>query len=133
MTEECSSIIQRKPPFKVKDPGRFALLVEFEGKGATSGLIDLGASVNLMPLSMFERLKIGELKGTMMQLQLADRSIIYPRGVCEDVLVKVGKFEFPTYFVIIDISEEASMPLIFRRPFLATAKTKIDVDKGMIS
>src|ERR1044072_2741661 len=69
MTEECSSIIQRKLPVKVKD-------VEFEGKGATSGLIGLGSSVNLMPMSMFERLKIDELKGTMMQLQLADRSII---------------------------------------------------------
>src|ERR1044072_8638780 len=54
-------------------------------------------------------------------------------GVCEYVLLKVGKFEFPTDFVIIDIAEEASMPLIFGRPFLATAKAKIDVDKGMIS
>src|ERR1044072_495504 len=54
-------------------------------------------------------------------------------GVCEDVLVKVGKFEFPIYFVIIDIAEDANMPLIFGRPFLATAKAKIDVDKGMIS
>ena len=54
-------------------------------------------------------------------------------GVCEDVLVKVGKFEFPTDFVIIDIVEEANMPLIFGKPFLATAKAKIDVDKGMMS
>src|ERR1044072_4894531 len=129
MTEECSSIIQRKPPLKVKDPGRFALLVEFEGKGATSGLIDLGASVNLMPLSMFERLKIGELKGTMTQLQLADRSIRYTWGVCEDVLVKVGKFVFPADFVIIDMD----MPLIFGRPFLATTRVKIDVEKRVVS
>src|ERR1044072_8113038 len=86
-----------------------------------------------MPLSMFERLKVGELKGTMMQLQLAERSIATPWGVCEDVLVKVGKFVFPADFVIIDMEEEAEMPLIFGRPFLATAKVKIDVEKRVVS
>ena len=103
MTEETSAIIQRKAPVKMKDPGKFMLPVEFEGKGETNGLIDLGASVNLMPLTMFERLRIGELKSTRMQLQLADCSIVYPRGVCENVLVKVGKFVFPADFVILDI------------------------------
>src|ERR1044072_8910596 len=62
MTEATSAIIQRKAPVKMKDPGKFMLPVEFEGKGETNGLIDLGASVNLMPLTMFERLRIGELK-----------------------------------------------------------------------
>src|ERR1044072_207231 len=133
MTEECSAIIQRKLPVKMKDPGRFLLPVEFEGKEGTNGLIDLGASVNLMPLSMFERLKIGELKPTMIQLQLADRSIRTPWGVCEDVLIKVGKFVFPADFVILDMDEDSDMPLIFGRPFLATAKVKIDVEKRVVS
>ncbi|XP_057432651.1 uncharacterized protein LOC130725440 [Lotus japonicus] len=133
LSEECSAIIQRKLPVKMKDPGKFMLPVEFEGKGETKGLIDLGASVNLMPLSMFERLKIGELKGTMMHLQLADRSIVTPWGVCEDVLVKVGKFYFPADFVILDMDEEDEMPLIFGRPFLATTKVKIDVEKRVVS
>src|ERR1044072_5778000 len=117
----------------MKDPGKFMLPVEFEGKGETNGLIDLGASVNLMPLTMFERLRIGELKSTRMQLQLADCSIVYPRGVCEDLLVKVGKFVFHADFVILDIDEDADMPLIFGRPFLATAKVKIDVFKRVVS
>ena len=103
MTEEASAIIQNKFPVKMKDPGKFILHVEFEDKGETNGMIDLGASVNLMPLSMFERLKIGELKSTRMKLQLADRSIVTPWGVCEDVLVKVGKFVFPADFVILDM------------------------------
>src|ERR1044072_4891098 len=116
----------------MKDPGKFMLPVEFEGKGETNGLIDLGASVNLMPLTMFERLRIGELKSTRMQLQLADCSIVYPRGVYEDVLVKVGKFVFPADFVILDMKEDVDMPLIFGRPFLATAKVKIDVFKRVV-
>ena len=133
LTEECSAIIQRKLPVKIKDPGKFLLPVEFEGKEGTNGLIDLGASVNLMPLSMFERLNIGELKPTMIQLQLADRSIRFPWGVCEDVLIKVGKFVFPADFVILDMDEDSDMPLIFGRPFLATAKVKIDVEKRVVS
>jgi hypothetical protein len=117
----------------MKDPGSFTLPVEFEGQEEFKALTDLGASVNLMPLSMFERLKIGELKSTMMNLQLADRSIIFPWGVVEDVLVKVGKLEFPADFVIVDMDEDKKIPLIMGRPFLATAKAKIDVAKGLVS
>src|ERR1044072_8522233 len=116
----------------MKDPGKFILPEEFEGKEETNGLFDLGASVNLMPLTMFERLKIGELKSTRMQLQLVDCSIVYPMGVCEDVLVKVGKFVFPTDFVILEMDEDTDIPLIFGRPFVATAKVKIDVEKGKL-
>src|ERR1044072_4307492 len=78
MTEECSAILQRKFPTKMKDPGSFTLPVEFEGQEEVKALTDLGASVNLMPLSMFERLAIGELKPTMMTLQLADCSLVTP-------------------------------------------------------
>src|ERR1044072_2878963 len=133
MTEEASAIILKKSPVKMKDLGKFMLSVEFEGKEESSGLIDLGASVNLMPLSMFERLDIGELKSTRMQLHLADGSIVTPWGVCEDVLLKVGKFVFPADFVILDMKVDMAMPLIFGRPILATAKVKIDVFKRVIS
>jgi hypothetical protein len=79
ITEECSAIIQRKLTVKVKDPGSFTLLVEFEGKEEdVRALTDLGESINLMPLSMFERLGICELKPTMMNLQLTERSIVFP-------------------------------------------------------
>src|ERR1044072_166144 len=116
----------------MKDPGKFMPHVEFEGREESNGLIDPGASVNLMPISMFERLNIGELKNTRIQLQLADGSYVTPWGVCEDVLIKVGKFIFPADFVILDMKEEGAMPLIFGRPFQATAKVKIDVFKRVV-
>ncbi|XP_073067285.1 uncharacterized protein [Primulina eburnea] len=89
-----------------------------------------GASINLMPYSCFEKLKIGEVKPTTISLQLADRSIKYPRGIVEDVLVKVDKFIFPVDFVVLDMEEDREIPLILGRPFLATGKALIDVQKG---
>ncbi|XP_057443707.1 uncharacterized protein LOC130735838 [Lotus japonicus] len=129
LTEECSAILQRKLPPKRKDPGSFTLPVNFGASKQVRALCDLGSSVNLMPLSMFERLNVGELKPTMMMLQLADRSIVAPWGVVEDVLVRVGEFEFPVNFVIIDMDEDSKIPLILGRPFLATSNTKINVGK----
>ncbi|XP_057422236.1 uncharacterized protein LOC130716069 [Lotus japonicus] len=133
LTEECSAILQRKLPPKRKDPGSFTLPVNFGASKEVRALCDLGASVNLMPLSMFERLNVGELKPTMMMLQLADRSMVTPWGVVEDVLVRVGEFEFPVDFVIIDMDEDSKIPLIMGRPFLATSQAKINVGKGTIS
>ncbi|XP_057432471.1 uncharacterized protein LOC130725241 [Lotus japonicus] len=133
LTEECSAILQRKLPPKRKDPGSFTLPVNFGASKQVRALCDLGSSVNLMPLSMFERLNVGELKPTMMMLQLADRSIVAPWGVVEDVLVRVGVFEFPVDFVIIDMDEDSKIPLILGRPFLATSQAKINVGKGTIS
>src|ERR1044072_4857852 len=134
MTEECNAIIQRKLPVKVKDSGSFTLSVEFEGKeGEVRALTDLGASVNLMPLSLFKRLGLGEVKPTMMTLQMADRSLVTHWGVVEDVLVKVGKFVFLVDFVILDFDEDEKIPLILGRPFLTTAKAKIDAAKRKVS
>ncbi|XP_057450393.1 uncharacterized protein LOC130741551 [Lotus japonicus] len=133
LTEECSAILQRKLPPKRKDPGSFTLPVNFGASKQVRALCDLGSSVNLMPLSMFERLNVGELKPTMMMLQLADRSIVAPWGVREDVLVRAGEFEFPVDFVIIDMDEDSKIPLILGRPFLATSQAKINVGKGTIS
>ncbi|XP_073154074.1 uncharacterized protein [Henckelia pumila] len=93
-------------------------------------LCDLGASINLMPYSVFRKLSLGEPKSTGMSLQLADRSIKYPRGIIEDVLVKVDKFIFPVDFVVLDMEEDLDIPLILGRPFLATGKALIDVQKG---
>ncbi|XP_073122003.1 uncharacterized protein [Henckelia pumila] len=93
-------------------------------------LCDLGASINLMPYSVFRKLSLGEPKSTRMSLQLADRSIKYPRGIIEDVLVKVDKLIFPVDFVVLDMEEDLDMPLILERPFLATGKALIDVQKG---
>ena len=75
-----------------------------------------------MPLSMFKRLKLGEPKSTKISLQLADKSYQHPRGIIENVLVKVGKFVIPADFVILDMEEDDSVPIILGRPFLATGK-----------
>ncbi|KAL8487832.1 hypothetical protein ACS0TY_024227 [Phlomoides rotata] len=83
-----------------------------------------------MPLSLFKTLGLGELKPTTMNLQLADRTVTYPRGIVEDVMVKVDDFIFPVDFVVLDMVEERSIPLILGRPFLATGGAMIDVRNG---
>ena len=86
-----------------------------------------------MPLSVFKKLGLPEPKPTNMSLQLADRSITYPRGIVEDVLVKVDKLIFPADFVILDFEEDKQIPIILGRPFLATGQTLIDVQKGELT
>ncbi|GJY85077.1 DNA-directed DNA polymerase [Tanacetum coccineum] len=90
-------------------------------------LKDLGASISLMPYTMYEKLGLGEPKATRMSLELADRSIQYPRGIIENVLIKVDKFVLPIDFIILDMSEDSRVPIILGRPFLATARAMIDV------
>ncbi|XP_062080890.1 uncharacterized protein LOC133785687 [Humulus lupulus] len=130
LTEECSEILQRKLPQKLQDPGSFTIpctIGKFECKHA---LCDLGASINLMPLSVFRKLGLGEAKPTTITLQLADRSIKHPRGVIEDVLVKVDKFIFPADFIVLDMKEDTTVPIILGRPFLATEQALIYVQKS---
>ncbi|XP_062104040.1 uncharacterized protein LOC133815189 [Humulus lupulus] len=130
LTEECSAILQRKLPQKLQDLGSFTIpctIGKFECKHA---LCNLGASINLMPLFVFRKLGLGEAKPTTITLQLAYRSIKHPRGVIEDVLVKVDKFIFPADFIVLDMEEDANIPIIFGRPFLATGRALIDVQKG---
>ncbi|XP_057802972.1 uncharacterized protein LOC131018267 [Salvia miltiorrhiza] len=95
LNEECSAILQKKLPAKLKDPGSFTISCIIGGQQFGKALCDLGASINLMPLSIFQRLAIGEMKPTSIALQMADRSVTYPRGIVEDVLVKVNEFIFP--------------------------------------
>ncbi|CAL1395141.1 unnamed protein product [Linum trigynum] len=85
-----------------------------------------------MPYYLFKKLDIGEPNSTRMSIQLADRSIVHPRGIIEDLLVKVGTFTYPVDFVILDINEDVDVTLILGRPFLATAKALIDVHSGKL-
>ncbi|XP_027368315.1 uncharacterized protein LOC113874277 [Abrus precatorius] len=95
LIEECSAILKRKLPKKLKDPGSFSIPCEI-GQGTVGrALCDLGASINLMPLAIMKKLGIEEVKPTNITLQLADRSYTYPYGIVEDLLVKVDKFIFP--------------------------------------
>ena len=130
LTEECSAILQRKLPQKLKDPGSFTIPCTIGNAIFERALCDLGASINLMPLSIFKRLGLGEARPTTVTLQLADRSLKHPRGIIEDVLVKVDKFIFPAYFIVLDMEEDKEIPIILGRPFLATGRAMIDVQRG---
>ncbi|XP_073017855.1 uncharacterized protein [Primulina eburnea] len=133
LTEKCSAILQKKLPQKLKDPGSFTIPCIIGGTQVNKALCDLGASINLMTFSTYRDLKLWEVKPTTITLKLADRSLTYPRGIVEDVLVKVDKFIFPADFVILDMEEDQDAPLIFGRPFLATGKALIDVHKGELT
>ncbi|XP_057719517.1 uncharacterized protein LOC130933937 [Arachis stenosperma] len=129
-TEECSAVLQKGIALKLKDPGSFVVSCTIDKMTLDKALCDLGASINLMPLSMMRKLAIEELKPTRMSLVMADRSIKTPNGIVENLLVKVGKFIFPADFVILDTEEEGNNLIILGRLFLATAIAIIDVEKG---
>ncbi|KAJ9566190.1 hypothetical protein OSB04_002156 [Centaurea solstitialis] len=133
LTEGCSALITNKIPPKMKDPGSFTVPCSIVGKTIGKALCDLGASINLMPLSVFNTLGIGEARPTTVSLQLADKSIAWPKGKIEDVLVQVDKFIFPADFIILDCEVDKDVPIILGRPFLATGRTLIDVQKGELT
>ena len=127
MTATCSAVIQQKIPAKMKDLGSFTnpcSIGKYEFKKA---LCDSGASINLMPLSVLQRLSLGKLTPTAIALEMADISMAQQEGVLEDVLVKVGKFIFHVDFVIMKMEEDTKVPLLLGRPFLATGAALIDV------
>ncbi|GKE91931.1 reverse transcriptase domain-containing protein, partial [Tanacetum coccineum] len=127
LNENCSVVLLKKLPEKLGDPGKFLIPCDFLGMVECSALADLGASMNLMPLFVWKRLFLPELTTTHMTLELADRSITRPKGVAEDVFVKMGKFYFPANFVVVDFDTDPRVPLIFGRPFLRTSRALIDV------
>lgn len=133
LTEECSVIILQKLPPKFKDPGSFTIPCTIGNHLFGKALCDIGASINHMPLSLFQKLGLGEAKSTTVTLQLVDRSLTYPRGVIEDVLVKVENLILPADFIILDMEEDREIPIILGRPFLATSRTLIDVAKGKLT
>ncbi|GJT75481.1 DNA-directed DNA polymerase [Tanacetum coccineum] len=133
MNERCSAVLLNKLPSKEKDPGSFTIPCDIGHLHIDNALADLGASISLMPYTMYEKLGLGEPKPTRMSLELADRSIQYPRGIAEDVLIKIDKFVLPIDFVILDMREDSRIPIILGRPFLATFRAMIDVFNKMIT
>ncbi|GJW64175.1 reverse transcriptase domain-containing protein [Tanacetum coccineum] len=127
LNENCSAMLLKKLPEKLGDPGKFLIPCNFPGMDVCHALADLGASINLMPLSIWKKLSLPELTPTRMTLELADRSITYPKGLAEDVFVKVRKFHFPTDFVVVDFEADPRVPLILGISFLRTGRALIDV------
>nr|GEY57351.1 reverse transcriptase domain-containing protein [Tanacetum cinerariifolium] len=132
LNENCSVVVLKKLPEKLGDPGRFLIPCDFTGFDNCLALADLGASINLISLSVWKKLRLPTLSDTKMVLELADRTISKPTGVAENVFVKVGKFYFPADFVILDFVADPRVPLILGRPFLSTAHALIDVYEGEI-
>ncbi|GKA31317.1 reverse transcriptase domain-containing protein [Tanacetum coccineum] len=126
LNENCSAVILKKLPEKLGDPGKFLIPCGFS-ELKCKALADLGASINLMPLSVWKKLGLPELISTRMTLELANREICTPVGIARDVFVPVGKFTFPADFVIVDYESDPRVPLILGRPFLRTARALIDV------
>ncbi|KAG8502484.1 hypothetical protein CXB51_000345 [Gossypium anomalum] len=134
--ENVSAVLQRKMPVKCKDRGMFAIPCKIGHLGIKKAMCDLGASINVMPYSIYESLNAGFLTKTDVTIQLADRSIVHPEGVLEDVLVKVNGLIFPADFYVIKMEEDnapGSSDILLGRPFLSTANTKIDVRSGTLT
>ncbi|GJZ69709.1 reverse transcriptase domain-containing protein [Tanacetum coccineum] len=130
LNENCSAMLLKKLLEKLGDPGKFLIPCNFPGMDVCHALADLGASINLMPLSIWKKLSLPELTPTRITLELADRLITRPKGVAEDFFVKVGNFHFPTDFVVVDFEADPRVPLILRSSFLRTSRALIDVYKG---
>ncbi|XP_076890609.1 uncharacterized protein LOC143538546 [Bidens hawaiensis] len=133
LNEECSVVLQNKLPTKKTDPRSFTIPCLIGDLFVSNSLADLGASINLMPYAVFSKLGLGEPKPTRMSIQLADRSVKYPRSIVENMLVKIDKFVISVEFVILDMDEDKSVPLILGRPFIATARALIDVCTGKLT
>ncbi|GJU30400.1 reverse transcriptase domain-containing protein [Tanacetum coccineum] len=127
VNENCSAVILKKLPEKLGDPGKFLIPYDFLEIVECLALADLGASINLIPLSIWKNLSLPELTLARMIPELADRSTTSPSGIAKDVFVKVGKFYFPADFVVVDYVVDPLVPLIHGRPFLRTARALIDV------
>nr|GEW47649.1 hypothetical protein [Tanacetum cinerariifolium] len=127
LNEHFSTVFLKKLPEKLGDPGKFLIRCDFPRMAECLALADLGASINLMPLSVSNKLSLPELTLTLITLELADRSISRPIGVAEDVYVKVGTFHFLENFVVVDFDADPRVPLTLRRSFLKTGRALIDV------
>ncbi|XP_070026059.1 uncharacterized protein [Nicotiana sylvestris] len=130
LTEKCSAILQNKLSQKLGDPGSFTIPCTLGGVYFEKALCDSGASINLMPFSIFRRLDLGEMKDICVSLQFADQSTKKPKGIIENVLVRVDKFIFPVDFIVLEMKECPDEPIILGRPFLAIGRAIIDVHQG---
>ncbi|XP_019237112.1 PREDICTED: uncharacterized protein LOC109217325 [Nicotiana attenuata] len=130
LTQTCSVVMTRPIVEKLSNPRSFTIPCTIGSYVFAKALCDLGASINLMPLSIYKNLGIGRARPTSMLLQLADRMVKRSSGILNDVLVQVGKFVFPADFVILDCQVDEEIPIILGRPFLATERDLIDFKQG---
>ncbi|KAI5328143.1 hypothetical protein L3X38_027539 [Prunus dulcis] len=137
LNKNVSAVLQRKLPPKLEDPGSFNIPINIGDKTVGSAMLDLGASINVMPYSVYQALGLEGIKKTSIRLELADHSIKYPRGIVEDILVQVNTLILPADFVVMDMEDNPYVdrvdPILLGRPFMATADTMIKVKDGTLS
>ncbi|GJY99646.1 putative reverse transcriptase domain-containing protein [Tanacetum coccineum] len=133
MNPRCSALLQNHLPPKDEDPGSLILHCFIRKLDFKNALADLGASISIMPFSMYKRLGIGKLELINMIIKMADNTKCTPKGIVENLLIKIDKFIFPVDFVILDMVEDIQMPIILERPLLATAHAKVDIFRKSIS
>ena len=133
LTATYSAMIQKTLPEKMQDPSSFTIPCKIRDVDMGNALCDSEANINLMPLSVAQRLSLGELTPTTITLQIEDQTLAHSEGILEDVLIKVGKFVFPVDFVVINMEEDKQVSLLLGRPFLETGTTLIDLKKGELT
>ncbi|GJT63014.1 DNA/RNA polymerases superfamily protein [Tanacetum coccineum] len=133
MNEHYSAMNKYDLPPKEKDPGSFTLPFKINDMCFNKALADLGASVSVMPYSTFTNLGLGKLTPTKLIIEFANKTVKHPKGIAENVLVKIDRFAFPIKFIVLDMPEDIKIPLILGRPLLSTAHAKIDVFKRKIA
>ncbi|XP_012472418.1 uncharacterized protein LOC105789591 [Gossypium raimondii] len=131
LIEGCTTLLKNKLPQKLKDPGSFTIPCSIGNHYVGKSLCNLGASINLMSMFSFRKLGIGNARPIIVTLQLADKSYVHPEGKIEDIVVRVEKFIFPTDSIILECEADKEVPIILGRPFLATGRTLIDVQKEL--
>ena len=127
--QHCSAITTKSLVQKKEDPSAFTIPCTVRSLHFAKALCDLGASINIIPLSIYKKLGLGDPKPTAMRLLMADRTVKRPIGILHDVLVKVESFIFPGDFVILDCQVDFEVPIILGRPFLATGRALVDMEK----
>lgn len=133
LNEVCSAYVLNKLLPTKHDPGSFTLPSTIGPLSNMNALVDLGASINLMPSNIFDKLGLHELKSTRMCIQLAYRTIKLPKRIVENLLIKIGKLVFLVDFIVMDMYANSSVPIILGRPFLTTSWTLIDISKDTIT
>ncbi|XP_023755199.1 uncharacterized protein LOC111903679 [Lactuca sativa] len=131
--DEVADLVLNELPEKKGDPGNISIPCQFGNIIATQALTDSGASINLMPYSFFKKLNFLEPNPINMKIHLADKAIIRPEGVCEDLLIKVNKFVFPMDFIVLNMEEDPKVPIILGRAFLNTACAFVDVCESTLT
>ncbi|XP_016508153.1 uncharacterized protein LOC107825755 [Nicotiana tabacum] len=134
LNAHCSAILQNKISKKCGDPDSFTIPYSLGSENFDKALCDSGASINLMPLSVFKKLEreLVVIKSVPVSLQQGDQTTIIPEDIIEDILVRVDKFVFPVDFIVVDMEENKEVPLILGRPFLCTGWAILDINEGQL-